>query len=68
MRKFTESLLEILFTALGQLDFHIIYEGNRCFVVILVMNDVVEIDQVGFMGAEEILAWQAILDLLQDTR
>jgi hypothetical protein len=68
MRKFTESLLEILFTALSQLDSHIVYEGNRCFMINLVMNDVVEIDQVGFMGAEEIFAWQAILDLFQDTR
>ena len=60
--------MEILFTALGQLDSHIIYEGNRCFVVILVINDVVEIDQVGFMAAEKIFARQAVFDLFQDTR
>jgi len=35
-------------------------------VVILVINDVVEIDQVGFMAAEKIFARQAVFDLFQD--
>jgi len=30
------------------------------------MNDMIEVDQVGFMSAEKVVARQAILDLFQD--
>lgn len=36
-------------------------------MVVVVVGDVVEVDQVGFVGAEEIFARQAIFDLFQDT-
>jgi hypothetical protein len=59
--------LKLLLASFGQLDFHIVDEGNGCFVIGLVMNDVIKVDQVGFMGAEEIIAGQAVFDLFQDT-
>jgi len=32
------------------------------------MCDMIEVNQVRFMGTEEILAFQAVFDLFQDTR
>ena len=58
--------LEILLATFGQLNFHVVLEGDGCLVIVLVMNDVIEVDQVGFMGAEEIIARQAVFDLFQD--
>ena len=47
--------------------FHIVYQGDGGFVVTIVMSDVIEVDQVGFVGAEEIFAGKAIFDLFQYT-
>ena len=64
--QFANLFLEILLAAFGQLDFHIVHESDGFFVIVLVMNDVIEVDQVGFMGAEEIFARQAVFDLFQN--
>ena len=48
--------LEILLAAFGQRDFHVVHQGDWCFVIVVVMGNVIEVNQVGFMGAEEILA------------
>ena len=58
--------MEILLAAFGQLDFYIVHEGDGCFVIALVMNDVVEVDQVRLMGAEKTIARQAVFDFFQD--
>ena len=58
--------MEILLATFGQLDFYIVYEGDGCFVIVLIMNDVVEVDQVRFMCAEKTIARQAVFDLFQD--
>ena len=62
----TDLFLEVLLSALGQLDFDVVLEGDGCLVVVLVMNEVIKVDQVGFVCAEEILARQAAFDLFQD--
>jgi hypothetical protein len=65
-RHLTDSFLEILFTALGQLYFYVVPEGDWCVVVVLVMSEVIQVDQVGFMGAEESIARQAVFNFFQD--
>ncbi len=62
----TDLILEILLATFGQLDFDVILESDGSLVIILVVNEVIKVDQVGFVGAEEILAWQAAFDLFQD--
>ncbi len=58
--------MEILLAAFGQLDFHIVHEGDGCFVIGLVMSNVVEVDQVRLMCAEKTIARQAVFDLFQN--
>jgi hypothetical protein len=65
-RNFSYSQLKVLLTAFGQLDFHIVHQGDGCAGIIMVMGDVIEVDQVGLMGAEKALAFKAAFDLLQD--
>ena len=67
LHHFIKPVLELLFTTFSQLDFHIVCQGDRCFVVGLVMCDMIEIDQVGLMCTEKIFAFQAAFDLFQYT-
>lgn len=58
--------LKLLLSTLGQLDFHIIQQSDRGLVVVLVMNDVIQVDQEGFVGPIEIIVRQVAFDFLEN--
>jgi len=58
--------MEILFPTLCQLDFYVVLEGDWGLVIVFVFNEMVEINEVRLMSAEEIFAWKAVLNLFQD--
>ena len=60
--------MKIFFSTFSQLDFYVVHQGDWSIVVGLVMCDVIEVDQVGLMGTEKIFVFQAVFNLLQDTR
>lgn len=45
LNSFLKHPLKFLFSPLGQLDFYIIQKSDGSFVVVLVMNNVIEVDK-----------------------
>ena len=67
LNSFLNHPLKFLFSPLGQLDFYIIQKSDWCFVVVLVMNNVIEVDKERLMRTIKIIVRQVTLDFLEDT-
>lgn len=63
----TDSFLEGFFPSFGQQNLGAVYKCDGSIMVILVMCDVIQVDEVGFVGAEEIFAGEALFYIFQDT-
>ncbi len=63
-----DSFLKGFFPSFCKQDFSIVHQSNGRLVVVMVVYEMVQVDEVGFMGTKKILIGQAAFYIFQDAR